>query len=52
MDTDDRESLRYGLTCTAWCLGLGVVLTVWGLASAVIVPVDHLYRAWGHRGSR
>jgi len=40
--TDDRPSLRDGLTCTAWCLGLGLALTVWGLASVVIVPVDHL----------
>lgn len=37
-------TFREGMTTAAVCLGIGLALTAWGLASAVIVPVDHLYR--------
>ena len=37
-------SFRYGMTQVGWCLGIGLALVAWGAASAVIVPVDHLYR--------
>jgi hypothetical protein len=42
--TDDRPSLRDGLTTAAWSLAAGLALTAWGLASVVIVPLDHLHR--------
>jgi hypothetical protein len=32
------------MTTAGWCLGIGLALTAWGLASMVIVPVDHLVR--------
>ena len=41
-------SLREGMTQVSWCLGLGLALTAWGLASVVIVPVDHIYRRLNH----
>ena len=37
-------SFREGMTAAAVCLGIGLALTAWGLASVVIVPVDHLVR--------
>ena len=37
-------TLREGMTAAAMCLGIGLALTAWGLASVVIVPVDHLVR--------
>ena len=41
-------TFREGITTAAMCLGLGLVLTAWGLASAVIVPVENLYRRLNH----
>lgn len=38
------SQFRYGLHNVALCLGIGLALVAWGAASAVIVPVDHLYR--------
>ena len=35
---------RDGMKTAAICVGIGIALTAWGLASAVIVPCDHLYR--------
>ena len=35
---------RDGMMCAAGCIAAGLALTAWGLASAVIVPADHLYR--------
>jgi hypothetical protein len=32
------------MATAAMCLGIGLALTAWGLASVVIVPVDHLVR--------
>lgn len=45
-------SFRQGLHNAAMCLGIGLALVAWGAASAVIVPVDHLYRRMrgGYRG--
>lgn len=37
-------TFRQGMGQVAICLGIGLALVAWGAASAVIVPVDHLYR--------
>lgn len=37
-------TFRQGMGQVAICLGIGIALVAWGAASAVIVPVDHLYR--------
>lgn len=37
-------TFREGMSQVAICLGVGLALVAWGAVSAVVVPVDHLYR--------